>query len=135
MHSPGEATAVARELLSTFPERKIWLIRGEMGAGKTTLIKAFCTELEVTDPTSSPTFAIVNEYHTSRRERIFHFDLYRLRSEQEALDLGFEEYLSSGSYCFIEWPEMAVRLLPGTAVNVQITTEGELRKVSAGVQD
>lgn len=90
---------------------KIWLFDGEMGTGKTTLIKAICKNLGVDEKQmSSPTFAIVNEYQGDS-SKIFHFDLYRLKHLGELLDIGFDEYISSGNYCFIEWPEQARNFL------------------------
>ncbi len=85
---------------------------GEMGAGKTTLIKEICKELGVDDTTSSPTFSIVNEYVINIQRSIFHFDFYRLNAESEAYDFGYEEYFYSGELCMIEWPEKIERLLP-----------------------
>lgn len=123
--------AVARALLSRFRDHRIWLFHGEMGAGKTTLIKALCKELGVSDATSSPTFSLVNEYHTSSGEKIYHFDFYRLKKEEEALDFGIEEYLSSGCLCLIEWPEK----LPGIlehypSLKLEISTKSDHRMVT-----
>jgi len=95
-----------------------------MGAGKTTLIKAICEYLGVTEPATSPTFSIVNEYE-GRDERIFHFDFYRLKNETEALDMGYEEYFYSGAYCFIEWPEKIPNLLPEHYVSIKIEVTGD----------
>jgi tRNA threonylcarbamoyladenosine biosynthesis protein TsaE len=83
-----------------------------MGAGKTTFIKAFSKLLGVKDTMSSPTFSLVNEYQTSQNQKIFHFDVYRIKSEDEALDMGIEEYLYSGNWCFIEWSEKIPNLIP-----------------------
>ena len=88
------------------------LFNGEMGAGKTTLIKAIAKALGVQGATSSPTFSLVNEYQTSNNKLLYHFDVYRLKNENEALDMGIEEYLYSGNWCFIEWPEKVPHLLP-----------------------
>lgn len=95
---------VSKELINLFKEIKIWLFIGEMGSGKTTLIKSICSQLGVIDYVNSPTYNIVNEYKTIKGENIYHFDFYRLNNYKEALDIGFEEYIDSGSYCFIEWP-------------------------------
>ena len=97
-------------LLSSFPNRII-AIHGELGAGKTTLIKNFCFQLGVKDLVSSPTFSIINQYISISGEEIFHFDFYRLNSIREALDIGVEFYFNSGAYCFIEWPELIIPLL------------------------
>lgn len=102
---------VARKILAVAREQRIFLFYGEMGAGKTTLIKALCQELGVRDTASSPTFSIVNEY-ASPGGPVFHFDFYRLKNQTEALDMGYEDYLYSGNYCFIEWPEKIPDLLP-----------------------
>lgn len=94
--------------------------------GKTTLIKELCKQLGVVENVSSPTFSIVNEYE-AKEEKIYHFDFYRLKDEQEAFDLGYEEYFYSGNYCFVEWPEKIENLLPENAVSISITgnSEGE----------
>ena len=92
---------------------------GRNGAGKTTLIKAICEELGVEDQASSPTFSIVNEYATTRGP-VFHFDFYRIKSEQEAMDLGYEEYFYSGHPCFVEWPELIPSLIPDNAIAITI---------------
>src|SRR4051812_22448751 len=94
--------AAARELLSA-TDKKVWLMEGEMGAGKTTLVKVLCEVLGVHGDMSSPTFSIVNEYSTKNGQVIYHFDFYRLKNETEAMDIGVEEYLDSGHYCFLEW--------------------------------
>ncbi|MBK1442070.1 tRNA (adenosine(37)-N6)-threonylcarbamoyltransferase complex ATPase subunit type 1 TsaE [Parapedobacter sp. ISTM3] len=113
----------AVQILAAAGKYRVFLFYGEMGAGKTTLIKAICGQLGVGDATSSPTFAIVNEY-SAAGEPIYHFDFYRIRSEQEAFDLGYEDYFYSGNYCFIEWPEKIAGLLPPDAVEVVITGSG-----------
>ncbi len=102
---------LANKIIFTFPEERIFLFYGNMGAGKTTLINALCLALGVKDRTSSPTFSIVNEY-SSEHGTLFHFDFYRLKDEAEAYDLGYEEYFYSGNYCFVEWPEKIANLLP-----------------------
>ena len=106
---------------------KVVLFNGLMGAGKTTFIKALCKHLGVKDVTTSPTFSLVNDYQTPEGKSIYHFDLYRINSEIEALDMGIEEYLYSGNCCFIEWPEKIPNLLPEkfTTVNIRETESGE----------
>lgn len=116
-----EIDSVARRLLAVGREQSVWLFEGDMGAGKTTLIKALCRVLGVLSSVQSPTFSIVNEYTTHEGNPIYHFDCYRLRNEAEALDIGIEEYFDSGNYCFIEWPERVVSLWPATYFQVQIT--------------
>ena len=106
---------------------KVVLFNGLMGAGKTTFIKSLCKQLGVEDVTSSPTFSLVNEYEMPDGKRIYHFDLYRINSEIEALDMGIEEYLYSGNWCFIEWPEKIPNLLPEnvTTVTIRETENGD----------
>ena len=91
-----------------------------MGSGKTTLINAICRQLGVRNRVTSPSFALVNEYHTRSGEVIFHFDFYRIKSIEEAFDLGYEEYFYSDAWCFIEWAEKAVEILPDDFVRVNI---------------
>ncbi|NLR94816.1 MULTISPECIES: tRNA (adenosine(37)-N6)-threonylcarbamoyltransferase complex ATPase subunit type 1 TsaE [Flammeovirga] len=103
----------------------VWLFEGEMGAGKTTLIKAICDELGVLDHVNSPTFALVNEYMTNDADTVYHFDMYRIKDEMEAFDIGFEEYLYSQNLCLIEWPSKVERLLPDDCTEISITTIDE----------
>ena len=114
-----ELDATAASVLSFAPENRVFVFYGEMGAGKTTLIKSMCKALGVTDNISSPTFAIVNEYNAGNNT-IYHFDFYRLKTETEAMDMGFEEYLYSKNYCFIEWPEKIPELLPDSYISIKI---------------
>jgi tRNA threonylcarbamoyladenosine biosynthesis protein TsaE len=107
----GDLETVAISILDRQPQR-ILLLKGEMGSGKTTLTEALCKALEVSDTVSSPTYSIVNEYHTKNDEVVYHFDCYRMESETEAYDIGIEEYLYSGDWCLIEWPEKIRNLLP-----------------------
>jgi tRNA threonylcarbamoyladenosine biosynthesis protein TsaE len=114
----GEA---AKEFIAAMDQSTVFAFRGEMGAGKTTFIKAICEALGVEDTINSPTFAIVNEYRSATAELIYHFDCYRIKKIEEALDFGFEDYMDSGALCFIEWPENVEELLPGDTINVFIT--------------
>ncbi|MDP3432709.1 MAG: tRNA (adenosine(37)-N6)-threonylcarbamoyltransferase complex ATPase subunit type 1 TsaE [Bacteroidota bacterium] len=111
----------AKQLLNYFPEDRIFALYGGMGAGKTTFIKAICHELGSNDYVTSPTFALINEYSTNEGAVIYHFDFYRIKKLEEAFDLGYEDYIYSGNYCFIEWPEMIESLLPEGVVEVRIT--------------
>jgi tRNA threonylcarbamoyladenosine biosynthesis protein TsaE len=120
----------AKALLEKYPDKKVFAFKGPMGSGKTTFIKAICEELGVNDTVSSPTFSLVNEYRSEKGEKVFHFDFYRIKNISEAYDMGYEDYLYSGSYCFIEWPEMIAELLPEGAVEVEIKLEGAARTIS-----
>ena len=111
----------AKQLLNYFPEDRIFAFYGAMGAGKTTFIKALCRELGSLDNITSPTFALINEYSTGDGSIIYHFDFYRIKKLEEAYDLGYEDYIYSGNYCFIEWPEMIESLLPEGIVAVRIS--------------
>jgi len=115
---------VARQLLSFASGEKIFVFEGDMGAGKTTFIKAFCQILGVDDVVSSPTYSIVNEYAHAETP-IYHFDFYRIKDIQEAYDLGYEEYFYSNSICLIEWPEKVEELLPRHFVKVEIELQEE----------
>ncbi len=114
----------ARELIDTLPDKRIFAFYGEMGAGKTTLIKALCRVLQVTDVTSSPSFGLIYEYRTRGSDSVYHFDFYRIEHLEEAYDIGYEEYIDSGQYCFIEWPEKVASLLPPETVNVNLQIVG-----------
>ena len=109
--SLDEIHEVAQKILA-FQPQKVILFEGEMGMGKTTLINALCKKMGVNDATSSPTYSIVNEYQTIDNQIIYHFDFYRLKTETEALDMGVDEYLYSGNWCFIEWADKISNLVP-----------------------
>lgn len=123
---------IASQLLR-LGESRIFLFNGPMGAGKTTLIKAMCVALGSRDELSSPTFAIVNEY-ARPGGRIFHFDLYRLTGPSQLSDIGFEEYLDSGEYCLIEWPQLALGFIEIPAFEINIEMQGHRRFVRAGIR-
>ena len=117
---------VAKQILAQDP-KKIILFNGEMGVGKTTLIKQLCKSLGVEDATSSPTFSLVNEYYTSNNQIVYHFDFYRLNKETEALDMGVDDYLYSGNWCFIEWSEKIASLIPEehSTVTISLLSDGK----------
>lgn len=123
--------AIAKEIVDLSPKLPtIWLFRGQMGAGKTTLIKEICKEFKVKETVQSPTFSLVNEYSTENGQSIYHFDLYRLKNVQEALAIGIEDYLDSGNICLIEWPEQAEELWEGEFATFQLNLgENETRNM------
>jgi len=120
---------VAKELITEYPDARIFAIFGAMGAGKTTFIKALCNYLGVEEQVSSPTFSIVNHYVAQNGNSIYHFDFYRIKKLEEVYDLGYEHYFFSGSYCFIEWPEKLEALLPDNYIRVEMVDEGGKRIV------
>ena len=120
---------VAEAILKAYPEERVFGFYGEMGAGKTTLVKAICRTLGVHDITSSPTFAIINEYWTDGGEPLYHFDFYRIDEPADASRVGFEEYLYSGHYCFIEWTEKVEEILQGDFVPVTIERVDDDRRL------
>ena len=118
--SLSELKNVAREVIESLEGRTVVFLRGEMGAGKTTLISRIAAYLGAEDTVTSPTFALVNQYEGSEC-RIYHFDFYRIEEIEEVFDLGYEEYFYSGDLCFVEWPEKIEPLLPDDAMTVRIT--------------
>ena len=109
----------ASAFIQQIGDHQVFAFYGSMGAGKTTFVKAICEELGVEDVITSPTFAIINEYH-AHDDVIYHFDFYRIKKLEEVYDMGYEDYFYSGSLCFIEWPELIEELLPEDAVKVSI---------------
>ena len=112
-------------LLQKANNRKVWCLSGDLGAGKTTYIKAFCALLGVKEIVSSPTFSLINEYRDSRGDPIYHFDCYRLQTKDQAIAIGSEDYLHSSFYCLIEWPEVILPLLPPRYVHIILTPSDE----------
>lgn len=124
-----ELCAVAKMILEKY-NSKIFLFYGEMGVGKTSFIKKFCEELRVSDTVSSPTFSIVNQYSNVNDEIIYHFDFYRTEKKEEVFDIGYEEYLFSSSYCFIEWPEKIEDLLPTNYLKINMKLDDNNRIIN-----
>ncbi len=120
IHSIGELDGLADKLLNFAGENKLIAFFGAMGSGKTTFIKFICRQLGVSDSMNSPTFSLMNEYIGKGETSIYHFDFYRIKNEREAIDIGCEEYFYSGSYCFVEWSEKIINLLPKEIVRVVI---------------
>ena len=121
-----ELNQVAKKILSTAKNKSL-LFYGEMGAGKTTLIKELCKELGIKDVANSPTFSLVNEYHTSNNEIVYHFDFYRIEDENEAYDIGIEDYFYGDAWCLIEWPQNIENLLPlePTEIHISVLENGQ----------
>ncbi len=115
----AELKKVASEILEQFPQNRIFILNGDLGAGKTALIKAFAEILQVEETVSSPTFSLVHEY--TGVETIYHFDLYRLNQTEELHQIGFVEYLDSGNYVFIEWPELALPFIQDDYLDITLT--------------
>ena len=114
---------VAQKFVNKMDNRKVFAFYGEMGAGKTTLIKAICKAMGVTETITSPTFSLVNEYKDDDDNPIYHFDFYRIKNIEEAFDFGYEDYFYSGNICFVEWPELIESLLPTEVVEVIIKVD------------
>lgn len=126
---------IAKQLIELIGTKKKIVFFGEMGVGKTTLIKAVCKVLNVEDQVVSPTFSVVNEYQNKNGDKIYHFDFYRVKSKEEIYDLGYEEYFYSDAYCFIEWPEKAFGLVNENKVQVQIKLENKKRIIKVTSHD
>lgn len=123
----SELKSVALQLIQYKKQKNIICFYGEMGVGKTTFIKEICKNLLVDDNVSSPTFSIVNQYKTKENKIIYHFDFYRLETEEEAYDMGYEEYFFQNDLCLIEWPEKIEGLIPEDIIKVILTKKGEQR--------
>lgn len=130
INSLDDINEVAKEFIGDNKDNRVFNLKGKMGAGKTTFIKALCKYLEVADNVCSPTFAIINVYLSKKEGEIYHFDFYRLEKEEQALDIGVEDYLYSGNYCFIEWGENIKNLIPKDCIEVKIEEiDNKRRKV------
>ncbi|HKM43909.1 MAG TPA: tRNA (adenosine(37)-N6)-threonylcarbamoyltransferase complex ATPase subunit type 1 TsaE [Dysgonamonadaceae bacterium] len=127
----SDIDTAAKIFVEKFGDKKIFAFYGEMGAGKTTFIKAVCKSMEVTGTITSPTFSLVNEYETDNGMTIYHFDFYRIENIEEVYDFGYEDYFYSDKMCFIEWPELVETLLPEDVVEVKISVDdNEQRLIS-----
>lgn len=129
--SIDEIASAAKKIIAFVGDHKIVAFHGNLGAGKTTLIKALCKELGVKENITSPTYSIIQQYKTQSGEIIYHIDLYRLKDEEEAVQAGIEECLYSGNKCFAEWPEKAFSIFPAGTVEVFLETfENTTRKMT-----
>ena len=126
--SEKELESAAKKILEYAGNSKVMLFNADMGSGKTTIIKEICKALKSEDKFSSPTYSIVNEYNYPKG-KIYHFDLYRLKSKEELLDIGFETYLDSNSYCFIEWPDLAQELVDSNYMTIDIKVNNNIRYI------
>lgn len=128
--SAADLERVAKALILHAGGFRIWTFSGDLGSGKTTLIRSLCQALNVKSPVRSPTFSIIHEYTREMGEKVYHADFYRVSNETEALETGIEEYMNTGSYCFIEWPNPVKDLLPSKFVSVKIEAQPDnLRKI------
>jgi tRNA threonylcarbamoyladenosine biosynthesis protein TsaE len=119
-YSLKDLSSIAKEVIAS-AEHRMLLFYGDMGVGKTTLIKEICTQLGVLDTISSPTFSLVNEYQTNKNETVYHFDFYRIENQEEAYDIGIEDYFDSNHWCLVEWPENVENLVPLEFVEIQLS--------------
>ncbi|GAB2997062.1 tRNA (adenosine(37)-N6)-threonylcarbamoyltransferase complex ATPase subunit type 1 TsaE [Cyclobacterium sediminis] len=127
----SEISVIAEEIIALCSDKRVWVFQGDMGAGKTTLIKAICEKLKIRDAVSSPTFSIVNEYTDEKANAIYHFDFYRIEDPMEAFDMGVEEYFASGSYCFVEWAEKIPMFLPDEFALISIESDSDEKRIIA----
>lgn len=119
----------AKDFLNFQKENKFFVFYGDLGSGKTTFIQALCKELKVIDNVTSPSFSIINEYHTKDNKIIYHFDFYRVKHLDEVFDLGYEDYFYSDNYCFVEWPEKIGEILPEEIVQIKINVADNGRRI------
>ena len=125
----NDLDSIAQQILKHY-KIKVFLLFGKMGVGKTTFIKSLCKALNVIDIVSSPTFSIVNQYLNKDNDIVYHFDFYRTNNNDEIFDIGYEEYIYSSSYCFIEWPEKIESLLPNNYIKIEMTLEEDKRIIN-----
>jgi tRNA threonylcarbamoyladenosine biosynthesis protein TsaE len=133
VENESELNNVVTEILQQHPTTKIFLFTGNLGAGKTTMIKYFANQLGYIGKVQSPTYGLVNEYNTANKTIIYHFDLYRLKNLNEAIDIGLEDYLYSNNYCFIEWYNVVEQLLPNNCIVINIDVDRHLRVITCSV--
>ena len=124
-----ELKKVVAEVFEAGRQNHVWLLKGEIGAGKTTFMHELAKYLGVNDAVSSPSYAIINEYETREGEPMYHFDYFRIKSAEEALDTGFLDYIDSGNYCFIEWPEKIESLIPEKHTELVISVTGPEERI------
>jgi tRNA threonylcarbamoyladenosine biosynthesis protein TsaE len=128
--SLSDLPSVTKKICEASENETIVAFYGEMGAGKTTLIKEICKTLGSADNVTSPTFSLMNEYRTATGKKIYHFDFYRIKSLTEVYDMGYEDFFYSRNLCLIEWPEKIKQLLPENCLNINITVENNLRTIT-----
>jgi len=133
IENESELNYVVTEILEHHLTTKIFLFTGNLGAGKTTMIKYFANQLGYSGKVQSPTYGLVNEYNIANKSIIYHFDLYRLKNLNEAIDIGLEDYLYSNNYCFIEWYKMVEQLLPNNCVVINIDVDSQQRIITCSV--
>jgi tRNA threonylcarbamoyladenosine biosynthesis protein TsaE len=119
----ADVKSAARQLMKLASDEKIWVFKGQMGAGKTTLIKSIAEEFGIKEKVSSPTFSLVNEYQNDKNETFYHFDFYRVDLPEEVLEIGIDEYFYSGNYCWIEWAERIPEFVPNNFLLIEITVK------------
>ncbi len=136
INKEGELLYVAKQIQDHFPHHRYFMLEGDLGAGKTALVKAFAATLGCEDDVNSPTFSIINEYTLPTQEKMVHMDLYRIEEEDELIELGIEEYLDrTDIYCFVEWPEKLLKLFNFSFVKVKIAVMATGRKIKLEAHD
>lgn len=129
-YSTDDLSGISKAIIDAAKDYRLFAFYGKMGVGKTTLILHLLKAIGVNEVGNSPTYSLVNEYHDSQGEPVYHFDFYRIETIDEVYDIGYEEYMYSGAYCFIEWPEKIEELLPDDVVKIHITEEENFRKIA-----